>query len=416
MKTSSSILLLLFASLSIAQTVSLLPNAADFKDDCWTVRTFPGVSKETFGIKGTGTSLNGFVTWDSFSGSTGNYKMELQAVLESDGDSPYKLYIEGTEVASGRYPYADGSKDCNGNTYKVVWLDLGTHTIAEGNRIRYWAKSVYPCGSSHGQYSRFQEIRFTRVTQDATPPSPPENLVEIGTTNRSISLSWSASSDPESGISRYEVYIGETLKVTVSGEATSADITGLERNTGYTNIRVTAVNGAGLESEGGESITAHTANNPAPDGTIFIRAADGKLSNGMTMAYSNNVPGALGGNSLYGKNGTISGPSSDDSKVTYTIVIPDGNEGSYYAWFRGRYSFDGGNSFWMSVDDGAAQRILNGANTNGWHWEGHMADGAVDIGNLSAGRHTITITVREPANDNLLDVICLSRSSDYLPT
>ncbi len=398
-------------------TVNLLPGSASDRDNCWTKRSFPGMNKTTYGIRGTGSSLNGYVTWNNFSGASGKYKVELQAVLESDGNSPYKLYIDGNQVKSGNYPYADGSLNCSGSSYKVRWLNLGEHNVNQGDQIRYWAKSVYPCGSSHGQYSRFQEVRFTRVTPaDDTPPSAPGNLTATDATNTSITLSWSAASDAQSGIGGYRIYIGSTLKETVGGSSTSGTITGLTRNTSYDNISVSAVNGAGLEGPNSSSITASTADEPAPPGTIFIRAADGELSNGMTVAYSGEVAGALAGNSIYGTTGNLSGPQAGDSKATYVITIPSSDAGTYYAWFRAQYAADNANSFWISVDGGSAERILNGADFSGWHWEGHMTDGAVNLGNLSAGEHTITITCREPAENSLLDVICLTSTSSYVPT
>lgn len=406
------------ASMAAAQsTVSLLPGSASARDNCWTTRSYPGQTKTTYGIKGTGSSLNGYVTWNNFSGTTGRYKVELQAVLESDGNSPYKLYIDGNEVKSGNYPYAEGSLNCSGSKYKVVWLNLGEHSVSKGDQIRYWAKSVYPCGSSHGQYSRFQELKFTMVgSTDNTAPSAPGNLAATGATNTSITLSWSAASDGESGISSYRIYFGSTLKETVNGTSTSGTVTGLTRNTSYSNIAVSAVNGAGMEGAKSSSITASTADEAAPSGTMFIRAADGQLSNGMTIAYSGEAPGALAGNSIYGTTGNLSSPQAGDSKATYVINIPSSDAGTYYAWFRAKYATDGANSFWISVDGGAAQRILNGSDFSGWHWEGHMTDGAVNLGNLSAGDHTITITCREPGNNSLLDVICLTKSSSYSPT
>ncbi|MBD3242944.1 MAG: hypothetical protein GF331_20295 [Chitinivibrionales bacterium] len=408
--------LLLGAAVSVAQsTVNLLPGNGN-RDNCWITRDFPGMTKTTYGIRGTGDPLSGYVTWNSFSGSTGRYKVELQAVLESDGNSPYKLYIAGSQVKSGNYPYADGSRDCSGSTYKVVWLNLGEHNVSQGDQIRYWAQSVYPCGSSHGQYSRFQELRFTRVTSDNTAPSVPTNLRSTAATNTSITLSWSASSDGESGINAYRIYIGSTLKETVGGSSTSGTITGLTRNTSYSNISVSAVNGAGMESAKSSSITASTADDPAPAGTIFIRAADGQLTNGMTIAYSGEVAGALAGNSIYGTTGDLSAPQTGDSKASYTINVSSSDAGTYYAWFRTQYEADNANSFWIQVDGGSAHRIVNGADYSGWHWEGHMTDGAVNIGNLSAGEHTITITAREPSPNSLLDVICLTKSSSYVPT
>lgn len=164
--------------------VRLSPDAADHRDDCWVKRSYPGMTNSTYGIRGTGAELSGYVTWNSFPGAGGVYKVELGAVLESDGDSPYKLFIDGTKVREGNYPYAGGELDCNGSSYREAYLDLGTWQVNKGDKIRYWAMSTYPCGSSHGQYSRFFVLRFTPVDGPADPipsaePAPTADKVFV---------------------------------------------------------------------------------------------------------------------------------------------------------------------------------------------------------------------------------------------
>ncbi|MBD3243371.1 MAG: hypothetical protein GF331_22465 [Chitinivibrionales bacterium] len=160
--------------------VDLLPGSADNRDGCWILRTFPGQTMTTYGIEGTGSPLEGTVTWNSFPGAGGTYHVELGAVLESDGNSPYRFSVDGVLKREGNYPYADGYLDCDGSTYEEVLLDLGNHDIQQGDMIQFWAQSVYPCGSSHGQYSRFNKLRFTPTTEPADtgtggdPVTPPD--------------------------------------------------------------------------------------------------------------------------------------------------------------------------------------------------------------------------------------------------
>ena len=47
---------------------------------------------------------------------------------------------------------------------------------------------------------------FTVGAPDTTPPSTPTNVSAAAQSETSIALTWSASSDPESGISAYRVY------------------------------------------------------------------------------------------------------------------------------------------------------------------------------------------------------------------
>ncbi|MBI2652350.1 fibronectin type III domain-containing protein, partial [Candidatus Woesearchaeota archaeon] len=80
---------------------------------------------------------------------------------------------------------------------------------------------------------------------DASAPSIPQNLAASNMTQTSVTLSWSASSDPESGVTNYKVYRNNA----VVGQPVSTSFidTGLAQGTTYT-YEVSAVNGAGLES------------------------------------------------------------------------------------------------------------------------------------------------------------------------
>jgi fibronectin type 3 domain-containing protein len=83
---------------------------------------------------------------------------------------------------------------------------------------------------------------------DNTPPSTPQDLTGIPATSTQINLTWSAASDPESGVSFYRVY--RDGSVVGSPNQTSFADTGLQPDTRYA-YRVSAVNGAGIE--GGRS-------------------------------------------------------------------------------------------------------------------------------------------------------------------
>lgn len=96
---------------------------------------------------------------------------------------------------------------------------------------------------------------------DTTPPTAPSSLVVSGTESDRISITWVASTDPESGVSSYNVWrdgapAGETFTTTFT------DV-GLDPETTYT-YEVSAVNGEGLESAR-VSIQATTLPLPPPD-------------------------------------------------------------------------------------------------------------------------------------------------------
>ena len=144
--------------LSVAAVV-LKADDHDGKDNVWKARYAAG--KNSWGINGTGNPLNGSMWWNSFPGQTGKYKVELGAVTEPDGNSRYRFFIDDSKVHEGRYPYSTGSLNCSSSTFKAVYLDIGEHQVQQGAAIRLWGESVYPCGSSHGQYTGYWEIKFT---------------------------------------------------------------------------------------------------------------------------------------------------------------------------------------------------------------------------------------------------------------
>lgn len=150
-----------------AQTVTLLADNNDGHDDIWVKRYQDG--KQSWGIVGNHTVTWGSIWWNSFPGADGVYHVTLGAVLEPDGNSPYKLYADDVKIAEGEYPFSTGTMDCNSSFYKSQALDLGNREIKQGQKIRLWASSMYPCGSDHGQYCRFYEIKFTPTTEPADP-------------------------------------------------------------------------------------------------------------------------------------------------------------------------------------------------------------------------------------------------------
>ncbi|MBP2619085.1 endonuclease [Chryseobacterium jejuense] len=68
---------------------------------------------------------------------------------------------------------------------------------------------------------------------DNQAPTAPTNLTTNTPTSNSISLSWTASTD-NVGVTSYDIYVGSTLKTSVSGTSTTATVTGLSPLTSYT--------------------------------------------------------------------------------------------------------------------------------------------------------------------------------------
>ncbi|MBD3392552.1 MAG: hypothetical protein GF418_10730 [Chitinivibrionales bacterium] len=408
-QTVAAIVTILCVGVLAQQEIILKADDVDDHDDIWGKRYAAGVN--SWGIDGNHIpGTNGYMIWNSFPGPSGTYSVKLGAVTEPDGDSPYKFFVDGQEVASGNYPYSTGNLDCGSGELKVEDIDLGEHAINNGDEIKYWASSVYPCGTDHGQYSRFYQIKFTsQAPPDNTPPSVPANVAFVSATNTSITVSWDGSTDDESGVKEYLIYVDNTQKG--SSTNTQGTATGLSRNTEY-EIAVSAVNYSGEESARSAAITASTADEDAPTGTMFLAGNSGTLANGMTEA---DAAGALAPKAIYGTNGSTSGASASLSKAEYDIDVPV--DGTWYFWARLKYEGGMANSFWVDIDGGDAMRFGNGESQfSQWHWEGFMEEGHVDLGSLTAGPHTLTVYCREPADDCLLDVICLTTEESYEPS
>ncbi|MBS3735400.1 MAG: DUF5060 domain-containing protein, partial [Phycisphaerae bacterium] len=108
---------------------------------------------------------------------------------------------------------------------------------------------------------------FGDTPDDTTPPTQVDGLSANAVSASQIDLTWNAASDPESGVSSYNVYRDGAQVANVGG--TSYSDTGLSAETTYT-YEIAAVNGAGLEgaksspvSETTDSVTLRPPDNPA---------------------------------------------------------------------------------------------------------------------------------------------------------
>ena len=106
-------------------------------------------------------------------------------------------------------------------------------------------------------------MTFQAGPPDDTPPATPQNLGGAAASDSVIDLSWSASFDAESGISNYNVYRDGELVAQPADNSFSDS--GLSESTTY-SYQVSAVNGAGMESEKSEAASATTlASSPPGD-------------------------------------------------------------------------------------------------------------------------------------------------------
>ncbi len=93
---------------------------------------------------------------------------------------------------------------------------------------------------------------------------------------------------------------------------------------------------------------------------------------------------------------------------TLTFIVNLDRAGEWFAW--GRMFFDTTNvqnSFYFQIDGGTKLTFGNHNQFGDWHWEGAGLK-KLDIGNLTQGKHIITIYGREPSETVMLDQILLT--------
>jgi hypothetical protein len=97
---------------------------------------------------------------------------------------------------------------------------------------------------TRGNVAGNQKILVSGQVDDSTPPTTPTNVTALAESESQIGLSWTAASDPQSGVSFYAVYRnGANVGTTSQTQVTDS---GLTEGTTY-SYRVSATNGAGLE-------------------------------------------------------------------------------------------------------------------------------------------------------------------------
>jgi endoglucanase len=108
----------------------------------------------------------------------------------------------------------------------------------------------------------------TPIPPDSTPPTTPGTPVAANITATGATLTWTAASDPESGVRNYDVVSleGDTPRVVTTVTGTSATLTGLRPATAY-RLAVRARNGAGLTSALSGAVPVTTG----PDGQTHCR-------------------------------------------------------------------------------------------------------------------------------------------------
>jgi chitodextrinase len=141
--------------------------------------------------------------------------------------------------------------------------------------------AVAPTMYGFGEWTAITVVMSGTVEPvDTTPPSVPTGIGSSGTTSTSTTISWTASSDAESGVASYLVNRDGTDIATVTSGTAYTD-TGLAPSTGYV-YKVKAVNGVGLASaySSTTSVTtlADSGDTTDPSTPTGLQAPVGQLS------------------------------------------------------------------------------------------------------------------------------------------
>ncbi len=87
----------------------------------------------------------------------------------------------------------------------------------------------------------------TECLNDATSPSCPSNAT-LSSNSQKVTLNWNGAGDPESGISRYNIYRNGAMLAELSPNSLNYDDYGFESGPSFYQVR--SLNGAYLESTG----------------------------------------------------------------------------------------------------------------------------------------------------------------------
>ena len=220
-----------------------------------------------------GTGKN-FENWQDAEGGAGNTRINGITSGDFNGDGYPDIFFAGHQRL-GNYVF-QSRLYLNDGTGKMVRVHRGLPHLGRGNGafadfdgdgrvdlIYHGAEIAYHSNSPSGQQDtnststiKTYVYRNTDGVVDTTLPSTPGGLTaQASTTAAEVTLNWTASSDAESGISRYALKRDGATIANVNG--TTYTDRGLQEATTY-QYTVVAVNGAGLESSASNTASTTT--------------------------------------------------------------------------------------------------------------------------------------------------------------
>ncbi|HHH36249.1 MAG TPA: hypothetical protein ENK48_05405, partial [Gammaproteobacteria bacterium] len=153
-------------------------------------------------------------------------------------------------------------------------------------------------GVSSGGVDETWAYRYRNAIVDNTPPTTVTGLAASGVSETRIDLSWNAASDPDSGISRYNIYRDGSFYRSVS--STSFADSGLATSSTH-SYEVSAVNGGGVEGARSAAVSASTlADTTSPVLLGAVVGSGGEVVVSYSEAVTKGSAEALGNYALDG--------------------------------------------------------------------------------------------------------------------
>ena len=125
-------------------------------------------------------------------------------------------------------------------------------------------------------------------TPDSVPPTAPTNLLSLGATSSTVTLSWTAATD-NIAVMAYDIYVDNVYKMTTGANTTTATVTGLNPTTTY-SFYVIAKDGANNQSPQSNVIQETTLDAPTSGscGTENFNSITNSSSSYSTIQWTNN--------------------------------------------------------------------------------------------------------------------------------
>jgi hypothetical protein len=273
-----------------------------------------------------------------------NYMRYLYTFMESIGDLAEMApsdsrVVSGSAWALGKtghyilYLPAGGNVTVNlsgaSGSLAAEWYNPGTGQKQSAGTVTGGGNQAFSAPDNNDWV-----LHIGGTPPDGTPPSVPQGLSAAALGQSGISLSWSAASDNESGISGYEIYRGTSSNPTVllatAGNVTSYEDNSCDESTAY-YYRIKAVNGAGLKSGFSGNASATTSGDNTPP--VLVAAGAMGDPGRVTVMFSETVEaGSAESISNYAINNGIQVQSAARQADGKTVVLTttDHTEGTEY--------------------------------------------------------------------------------------